>query len=131
MRKPIWLSVFLFLFIPFFNPVPVTQAADKPATASQAPASAPFDLKAAIAAGDHQGLANYYKAEAEAYRQKAAMHENMRMEYGRTSAHYKGMENTFATHCSSLKAEAEKTAKDYDQLAKEEETLAAAPKSSK
>jgi hypothetical protein len=98
--------------------------------AGSAETSGKFDVKAAIAAGDHQGLANYYKAQAESFRQEAAMHENMKMEYGRTSAHYKGQENTFSTHCAALKDDAEKMAAKYDEMAKEEEKLAT-PKKSK
>ena len=83
-----------------------------------------FDVNKAIAAGDHQGLADYYKAQAEVYRQKAAAHDTMHADYKKSHVHYKGMENTFSAHCATLKEDALKTANQYDAMAKEEEALA-------
>ncbi len=87
-----------------------------------------FDVNKAIAAGDHPGLAKYYKAQADVYRQKAALHENMVMDYSKSLVHYKGMDSTFKAHCSALRESALKSAAQYDDLAKEEEKLAAQPK---
>ena len=83
-----------------------------------------FDVNKAIAAGDHKGLAEYYKSQADLYRQKAASHDNMHADYKKSHVHYKGMENTFAAHCATLKQDALNTAQQYDALAKEEEKLA-------
>jgi hypothetical protein len=83
-----------------------------------------FDVNKAIAAGDHKGLAEYYKSQADLYRQKAASHDNMHADYKKSHVHYKGMENTFAAHCATLKQDALNTAQQYDALAKQEEKLA-------
>lgn len=104
----------------------VALSADKPAAAPAAAASAQdFDVQKAIAAGDHKGLAAFYKAQAQAYRDKAAKHENMHADYKKSHVHYKGMENSLAAHCAILKERALETAKQYDALAAEEEKLAA------
>ncbi len=106
----------------------VAFSADKPAAAtSTAPAAPqePFDVQKAIAAGDHKGLAAYYKAQAQAYRDKAAKHEHMHADYKKSHVHYKGMENSLAAHCAILKERALETAKQYDALAADEEKLAA------
>lgn len=83
-----------------------------------------FDVQKAIADGDHKGLADFYKAQAETYRQKAASHDTMAADYKKSHVHYKGMENNMATHCATLKADALKTAAQYDEMAKTEEKLA-------
>ncbi|MDL1871971.1 hypothetical protein FBR05_07170 [Deltaproteobacteria bacterium PRO3] len=107
----------------------VALSADKPAAAPAAPAAAApaqdFDVQKAIAAGDHKGLAAFYKAQAQAYRDKAAKHEHMHADYKKSHVHYKGMENSLAAHCAILKERALETAKQYDALAAEEEKLAA------
>ena len=82
-----------------------------------------FDVSKAIAAGDHQGLADYYKAEADRYRKKAADHEAMMADYKSTHAYKKGMENSFQAHCTKLKADALDMAEKYDALAKQEQDL--------
>jgi hypothetical protein len=87
-----------------------------------------FDVDKAIAAGDHQGLSDYYKSQADLYRQKAQSHENMHADYKKSLVHYKGMENTFTTHCNALKKAALNTAAQYDDLASEEAKLAKKPK---
>lgn len=86
--------------------------------------SGSFDVEKAIAAGDHKGLAEYYKSQAEAQRQIAAMHDKMKTSYRNTHVHYKGTENVLAGHCGDLKFEALKMAEQYDALAKQEEKLA-------
>lgn len=104
----------------------VALSADKPAAAPAAAAPAQdFDVQKAIAAGDHKGLAAFYKAQAQAYRDKAAKHEHMHADYKKSHVHYKGMENSLAAHCAILKERALETAKQYDALAAEEEKLAA------
>ncbi|HKY63555.1 MAG TPA: hypothetical protein VJR29_09060 [bacterium] len=82
-----------------------------------------FDVDQAIAAGDHKGLAEYYRAQAEDYRKKAAAHDTMHTDYKKSHVHYKGMENTFQAHCSQLKEKALETAAKYDQMAQDEEKL--------
>lgn len=82
-----------------------------------------FDVEKAIAAGDHKGLADYYKTQAEAQRKVAAMHDKMKVSYRDTHVHYKGTENVLAGHCGNLKEEALKSADQYDDLAKQEELL--------
>ncbi len=118
-----------FLPLLLFSVIHTAHAADtpKPSTSAAAPAMTEFDVKKAIASGDHVGLAKYYKEQAEIYRQKAASHENMHKDYKTSHVHYKGMENNFAAHCSILKENALKTAKNYDELAEQEEKLAGMP----
>jgi hypothetical protein len=82
-----------------------------------------FDVDKAIAAGDHQGLADYYKSQAVVYRQNAAKHDNMEANYKKSHVHYKGMENALPVHCATLKKDALNTADQYDAMAKEEEAL--------
>ncbi len=91
---------------------------------SNVQAQSNFDVDKAISAGDHKGLAEYYKSQADLYRQKAAQHDNMHADYKKSHVHYKGMENTFSAHCLSLKEDALKTANQYDAMAKAEEKLA-------
>ena len=83
-----------------------------------------FDADKAIAAGDHKGLAAYYKSQAEAQRKIAEMHKKMKTSYRDTHVHYKGTENAMATHCGNLQLQAEKMAEQYDALAAQEEKLA-------
>lgn len=114
MRKILFLTATLPLFVFLVAGLPA-----KAVTAAQ-----DFDVQKAIADGDHQGLAEYYKAQAEKYRQKAAKHDTMAADYKKSYVHYKGMENTMQTHCVGLKAKALETAKQYDEMAKAEEKLA-------
>ena len=87
-------------------------------------AQASFDPQKAIAAGDHKGLANYYKSQADAQRKIADMHDAMRANYGKDHVHYKGSENVMTGHCMNLKGQALKSADDYDALAAQEAKLA-------
>lgn len=87
-----------------------------------------FDVQKAIAAGDHQALANYYKSQAEAERNVAAMHDKMKTSYRDTHVHYKGSENVLAGHCGNLKLKALESAEQYDALAAQEEKLAGGKK---
>lgn len=86
-------------------------------------AQASFDVEKAIAAGDHKGLADYYKSQAEAQRKIVDMHKKMKKNYSGNHAHYKGYENVLAGHCGSLQFQAEKMAEQYDALAAQEEKL--------
>lgn len=88
-------------------------------------AQANFDVQKAIASGDHKGLAEYYKSQAEAQRKIAGMHDAMRADYGKDHVHYKGSENVMTGHCMNLKLQALKSADEYDALAAQEEKLAA------
>ncbi|MBZ0123382.1 MAG: hypothetical protein K8F31_05805 [Roseovarius sp.] len=83
-----------------------------------------FDVEKAIAGGDHKGLAEYYKSQAEAQRKTAEMHDQMKIAYRNSHVHYKGSENVMASHCGDLKFQALKMAEQYDALAKQEEKLA-------
>lgn len=83
-----------------------------------------FDVDKAISTGDHKGLAEYYKSQAEAQRNIAAMHDKMKVAYRESHVHYKGSENVMAGHCGDLKFEALKAAEQFDALAKQEEKLA-------
>jgi hypothetical protein len=87
-------------------------------------AQSTFDVDKAIASGDHKGLAEYYKAQAEAQRNVAAMHDKMKTAYRDSHVHYKGSDNVMAGHCGDLKFQALKSAELYDALAKQEEKLA-------
>jgi hypothetical protein len=87
-------------------------------------ADQPFDVEKAIASGDHKGLADYYKTQAEAQRKIAEMHDKMKTEYRESHVHYKGTENVMAGHCGNLKFKALKMAEQYDDMAKQEEKLA-------
>ncbi len=98
---------------------------------SQVQAQASFDVQKAIAAGDHKGLTEYYKSQADAQRKIAAMHDSMKVAYRDTHVHYKGTENVLAGHCGNLKLEALKMAAQYDELAAQEEKLAAIPETKK
>jgi hypothetical protein len=82
-----------------------------------------FDVSKAIAAGDHKGLADYYKGQADMYRQKASEHDAMMANYKTAHAYKKGMENSFQAHCTKLKQDALDMADKYDALAKQEEQL--------
>lgn len=86
--------------------------------------SGSFDVEKAISAGDHKGLAEYYKSQAEAQRKIAEMHQKMKTAYRDTHVHYKGSENVLAGHCGNLRLQALKMADQYDALAKQEEKLA-------
>ncbi len=83
-----------------------------------------FDVDKAIAAGDHKGLAAYYKSQAEAQRKIVEMHKKMKASYREGHVHYKGSENVMTGHCSNLQLQAEKMAEQYEDLAKQEENLA-------
>lgn len=85
-----------------------------------------FDVQKAIGAGDHKALAEYYKSQAEAQRNIAAMHDKMKIAYRDSHVHYKGSENVMAGHCGDLKFQALKAAEQYDALAKQEEKLVTA-----
>lgn len=87
-----------------------------------------FEVEKAIAAGDHKGLAEYYKSQADTQRKMAELHRKMKTEYRRTHVHYKGIENVLAGHCGNLSHEALQMAEQYDALAKGEEKLAATGK---
>lgn len=89
-----------------------------------------FDVEKSISSGDHKGLAEYYKSQAEAQRKIAEMHDKMRADYknNHNHVHYKGYENVLAGHCGNLKFQALKMAEQYDALAKQEENLAAKAK---
>ena len=103
-----------FLFALVFSPYTISNVHAQ---------SSSFDVDKAIAAGDHKGLAEYYKSQAEAQRTIAAMHDKMKTAYRNTHVHYKGSENVMAGHCGDLKFQALKMAEQYDALAKQEEKL--------
>lgn len=113
MRKVVSLGVFLFILTVALHPMPL-MSADQPA---------PFDVSKAIASGDHKGLAEHYKAQAEVYKKKAAEHDAMQNDYKSTHAYKKGAETSFQSHCSQLKADALSLAAKYEAMAKEEEAL--------
>lgn len=92
---------------------------------SFAQAETSMDVEKAISSGDHKGLAEYYKSQAEAQRKTVEMHKNMKKTYTGQHAHYKGYENVLAGHCGNLQFQAAKMADQYDALAQEEEKLAA------
>lgn len=108
----------LFLFLAFAHPVHAQSAAE-----NRNPPAA-FDVEKAIAAGDHQALAEYYRSQAEAQREIAKRHGQMRTDYRKTHVHYKGIENTLSGHCGTLRYQALKAAEQYDAMAKIEEKLA-------
>lgn len=83
-----------------------------------------FDVQKAIAAGDHKGLAGYYKLQADEQRKVAEKHDKMKVAYKDSHVHYKGSDNVMQGHCSNLKDQALKAATQYDDLAKQEENLA-------
>ncbi|HKY64006.1 MAG TPA: hypothetical protein VJR29_11350 [bacterium] len=85
-----------------------------------------FDVQKAIEAGDHKGLAEYYRSQAETQRNVAAMHDKMKTEYRKSHVHYKGIDSVMAGHCGDLKFQALKSAEQYDALAKQEEKLGTA-----
>ncbi len=87
-------------------------------------AQANFDVQKAIASGDHKGLADYYKSQADAQRKIADMHDAMRANYGKDHVHYKGSENVMTGHCMNLKGQALKSADEYDALSAQETKLA-------
>lgn len=91
--------------------------------ASMASAQA-FDMDKAISSGDHKGLADYYKSQAEAQRKTVEMHKKMKTSYRESHVHYKGTENVLAGHCGNLQFQAAKMADQYDALAKQEDRLA-------
>ncbi len=103
----------------------LTFALTSTSTVPTAFAQQKFDVEKAISSGDHKGLAEYYKAQAEEQRKIAAMHDKMKVAYRQTHVHYKGIENDLAGHCGDLKFEALKMAEQYDKLAAQEEKLAA------
>lgn len=83
-----------------------------------------FDADKAILSGDHKGLAEYYKSQAEAQRKTVAMHKKMKASYHESYVHYKGSENVMTGHCGNLQLQAEKMAEQYDALAQKEQSLA-------
>jgi hypothetical protein len=103
------LVVWFFVFGMFFVAVPRVYA---------------FDVEKAIASGDHKGLAEYYKDQADAQRKIADMHDKMKISYRESHIHHKGTENVLAGHCGNLKFQALKMAEQYDAMAKEEGKLA-------
>lgn len=111
MKKIISLAVLLFALGVWAHPTP-SLAAEQP-----------FDVGKAIAAGDHKGLADYYKAQADLYRKKAEEHDAMMADYKKGHAYYKGMENSFQAHCEKLKKDALSMAEKYNAMAAEEEKL--------
>ncbi len=108
-------TIFRLLFLIFLI-FPMTQ---KPPTVH---ADAPFDVKKAISAGDHRGLAEYYRAQATAERKAAERHDQMRLEYQKSAAPHA---HNLVLHCHELYLLSLKQAKTYDWLTIQEERLGA------
>lgn len=75
-------------------------------------------VSAAKTASDHQALAAYFTAKADAATAKAGMHQRMAAAFGG-----KGRE-TSQMHCKALVRASKRQAQDYTALAKEQEKLA-------
>jgi hypothetical protein len=90
-------------------------------TFSHAHGESAFDVQKAIKAGDHKGLAEYYRAEAATYRQLAQKHKKMEITYFEAN---KESETTYLPkHCAELVTKSNEMAAIYEKLAKAEEEL--------
>lgn len=118
-KKILFAAPLLFLF--FLSPFHLfSQSVLETQKKGEAPAS--FNVEKAIADGNHKALAEYYRAQAESYRQKAALHERMAEKYG-PPLRFKNLIINRAQHCRVIAYESEKTAKKYEELAVGEEKL--------
>lgn len=85
----------------------------------------PIDVPRSINAGDHQALADYYRAEAKALEDLSSQHERMRDLYQKNHDHYnRDQYQTMAHHCEDLRLQALQMSYQYEALAKQEEKLA-------
>ncbi len=82
-----------------------------------------FDVVKSIAAGNHKGLAEYYRTQAEEQKRITKMHDKMKTEYRTSYVHYKGTENVLAGHCGNLQLKSREMAEEYEKLAQEEDKL--------
>ncbi|MGE0823490.1 MAG: hypothetical protein AB7G75_24365 [Candidatus Binatia bacterium] len=64
---------------------------------------------------DHEAIAAYYEKQAQKAHQKHAKHEKMKERYEKNPALNK---SGFSTHCDLIAANYDKTAKEYEALAK-------------
>jgi predicted secreted protein len=77
-------------------------------------------LQSAKTPADHQALADYFNAKAEAAAANAAKHESM------AGVSQRGAHDVWREHCSSLVKTYRRQASDYRALAKQQEQLAKA-----
>lgn len=85
-------------------------------------AEEPFDVNKAIAAGDHRGLAEYYRSQMAAEKKAAERHDQMRREYAKSVAPHA---HNLVLHCEELYLLSLKQAKTYEWLTIQEERLGA------
>lgn len=114
MKKAFSYLLLFFIFTVSAHLAPIAQAQQK------------FDVKKAIAAGDHQALSKYYQTQAEAQRKLAELHDRMRLSYQNDPVHYtKSDAHNMAGHCENLRVQALKLANTFDILALQEKRLEA------
>lgn len=90
-------------------------------TLSHAHSGDAFDVEKAIHSGNHQALAEYYRAQATLQRKEAEKHKKMETIY--ITSQEKEV-SYLSKHCVNLANETSKMAEIYEQLAQEEEKLA-------
>lgn len=107
-KMNILLPVFVFMVVAFFNASPIHSQES-------------FDVLKEIAAGDHKGLAEYYRAQAARYRQLAEKHKKMEVTYVEAQEYWPT--TYLPKHCADLVKRSTETAELYEKLAQAEEEL--------